>query len=248
MDRSPRHTAENILQIDEFRSVIEDVTASGKLDATARTLINNLLSAGATEIIKVMTPRSSTVFLDAELEPSEMLARFRQARHSRVPVYRKHRDNLVGFLHAEDMLRLQLDGADLSKLSVEDLIRPPIVVPLTKTVNEMFDFFVKNNASAAAAALNEFGGVAGSITINDVMHFIFGSLSQKVETESNVTQVGPNAFEMPGDTKLAELNRVTHLSVHDPRMTTIAGVAFRHLDRLPKVGDQVTVEGVTSLF
>lgn len=240
----PQRAAENILQIDEFRSVIEDVAASGKLDVTARTLINNLLSAGATEIVKVMTPRSSTVFLDAGLGPAEMIEQFRQIRHSRVPVYQQHRDNLVGFLHAEDILRLHLDGVDVSKLNLEDIVRPPIVVPLTKTVDEMFDYFIKNKA-LAAAALNEFGGVAGFITVNDVLRFIFGSLSHKVDALPNVTQVGPNAFEAPGDTKLGELNRVTKLSIHDPRMTTIAGVAFRHLDRLPQVGDQVTTDGIT---
>ncbi|NNE00470.1 MAG: HlyC/CorC family transporter [Pirellulaceae bacterium] len=240
----PERAAENILQIDEFRSVIEDVAESGKLDVTARTLINNLLSAGATEIVKVMTPRSSTVFLDIELGAVEMVSQFGRIRHSRVPVYRQHRDNLIGFLHEEDVVGLHLDGADFSTLDLGEVLRSPIVVPLTKTVDEMFDFFVKNDARAAAV-LNEFGGVAGFITVNDVLRFIFGSLTHSGEAETSIKQVGPNAFEMPGDTKLGEMNRVTRFSVHDPRMTTIAGVAFRHLDRLPCVGDHVTTDGVT---
>ncbi len=177
--------------------MIEDVVESGKLDVTARTLINNLLSAGATEIVKVMTPRTSTVFLDADLGSAEMIEQFREIRHSRVPVYRQHRDNLVGFLHAEDILRFHLDGVDLSKLPLEDIVRPPIVVPLTKTVDEMFDFFMKNNARAAAA-LNEFGGVAGFITVNDVLRFIFGSLSHKVDALPMSRKSGPNAFESRG--------------------------------------------------
>jgi hypothetical protein len=98
----PHRASEHILQIDEFRSVIEDVAQTGKLTGTARTLINNLLSAGATEIVEIMTPRSRTVFLDAELGVPRLVEEFREARHSRVPVYRQHRDNLVGFLHSED--------------------------------------------------------------------------------------------------------------------------------------------------
>lgn len=240
----PQRASEHLLQIDEFRSVIEDVAEAGNLNATARLLINNLLSAGATEIVEVMTPRSRVVFLDADAGLPEIVLRFREARHSRVPVYRGHRDNLVGFLHAEEVLRMRLDRVDLEEASVAEFLRPPVVVPLTKTVDEMFDFFSTNDARAAAA-LNEFGGVVGFITINDVLRSIFGSLIRGRFAEVQVQEAGPNSFEMPGDTKLVELDRLTNLGLSDPRMTTIGGVAFRYIDRLPRVGDQVTRDGVT---
>jgi CBS domain containing-hemolysin-like protein len=240
----PHRASEHILQIDEFRSLIEDVAETGKLGGTARTLINNLLSAGATEIVKIMTPRSRTVFFDADLGTARLIEEFRRARHSRVPVYRQHRDHLVGFLHSEDVVLASLDNRDLELLSVEDIVRPPVVVPLTKTVDEMLDFFVRNE-SRAAVALNEFGGVAGFITVSDVLRFIFGPLSQPIDDETRIQHLGPDTFEMPGDTKLGEFNRVTNFGVDDPRMTTIGGIAFRHIDRLPRVGDQVTVDGIT---
>ena len=240
----PQRSSEHFLQIDEFRSVIEDVAETGSLNATARTLINSLLSAGATEVVKIMTPRSSVIFLNAELPLPELIGRFRTARHSRVPVFREHRDNLVGFLHAEEVLRLHLDRTDLSTLKLEDVVRPPVVMPLTKTVGEMFDYFVSNDVRAAAV-LNEFGGVAGFITINDVLRSVFGELMFPDSGESRVKRVSHNTYEMPGDTKLGVLNRVTNLAVSDPRMTTIGGVAFRHLDRLPRVGDEVVVDGIT---
>lgn len=235
----PQRATEHILQIDEFRSVIEDVAEAGNLNASTRRLINNLLSAGVTEIVEIMTPRSRVVFLDADLGLPGIVARFREARHSRVPVYRGHRDNLVGFLHAEDVLRLHLDGSDPRTASLEDLLQPPVVVPLTKTVDEMFDFFTTNDARAAAA-LNEFGGVVGFITIKDVLRSIFGSLISGRFAETRIEEVGPNTFEMPGDTKLGEFNRVTNIGLSDPRMTTIGGIAFRQIDRLPRIGDQVT--------
>jgi CBS domain containing-hemolysin-like protein len=207
-------------------------------------LINNLLKAGATEIVKIMTPRSRTVFLNADLGVPEMIERFRRAKYSRVPVYCQNRDNLVGFLYAEDVLRFHLDRTDLTTLSLEEIVRPPIVVPLTKKVDEMFDFFVKNNARAAAV-LNEFGGVTGFITINDVLRYIFGPLIQRVAVETLIRKVGPRTYEMPGDTKLGEVNRVLNVGVYDPRMTTIGGVTFRHLDRLPRVGDKLAFDGVS---
>lgn len=239
-----RRASEHILQIDEFQSVIEDVEESGKLNATARLLISNLLSAGATEIVKIMIPRSRITFLDAGQGLDALLKQFRELRHSRVPVFRGHRDNLVGFLHAEDVLKLHLDDVDTGNLRLEEVVRPPAVVPLTKTVAEMFDFFIRDNVRAAVA-LNEYGGVAGFITVNDILRFVFGPLTRTGAEKTHIEEIGPGAYEMPGDTKLKELDRVTHLSIHDPRMTTVAGVAFRHIDRLPRVGDQVTVDGVT---
>lgn len=240
----PERSREHLLQIDEFRSLVEDFAEAGQLEASSRVLINNLLAAGSTEIVGIMTPRSSTEFLDVALGLPALVERFKELRHWRVPVYREHRDNLLGFLYAEDVLRLHLDETDLSHVSIDEVLRPPIVVPLTKTVDEMFDFFLRNEARAAAV-LNEFGGVAGFITMNDVLRFIFGPLTAKPRAESEVRQVAPEVYEAPGDTRLNEINRVTNFGLEDPRMTTIGGIAFRHLDRLPRVGDEVAVDGLT---
>lgn len=238
--RSPEH----LLQIDEFRSLVEDFAEAGRLKPSSSALINNLLAAGSTEILSVMTPRTSIDFIDASRGLERVIERFVALRHWRVPVYRQHRDNLLGFLHAEDVLRLRHDGVDLASTRLEDVLRPPVVVPLTKKVDEMFDFFLRNDARAAAV-LNEFGGVAGFITVNDVLRFIFGPITARPELESRVVEVAPDVFEAPGDTRLAEFDRVTNFGIKDARMTTIAGVAFRHLDRLPRVGDEARVNGFT---
>jgi CBS domain containing-hemolysin-like protein len=240
----PQRSPEHLLQIDEFRSLVEDFAEAGQLRTTSRVLINNLLAAGSTEIVHIMTPRSSTTFIDAARGLSGVLERFKKLKHWRVPVYRGHRDNLVGFLHAEDVIRWQLDGADPGASRLDEILHPPVVVPLTKKVDEMFEFFQRHDARAAAV-LNEFGGVAGFITVNDVLRFTFGPITAPVETVSTVQSVGPDAYEAPGDTKLTEFNRVTNFGLKDPRMTTVAGVAFRQIDRLPRVGDEARVNGLT---
>ena len=100
--------ADNILQADEFRSLVEAFAAEGELDATERAIIHNLLEAGDTEIVEIMTPRTRINFLNAETPMPELIAAFSKYRNPRVPVYRNHRDNLAGFLHAEDVLRMKL--------------------------------------------------------------------------------------------------------------------------------------------
>ena len=235
--------AESLLNIDEFLTLVEQVAQKGELDATERALINRLLEANDTEIVEIMTPRTRTEFLNVDLGADELVSRFRQLRHTRVPVFRMHRDNLVGFMHAEHILQLLSDGADLQDLSSEDLLDPPVVVPLTKKVDEMFDFF-RDNGVRAAACLNEFGGVEGFITIYDVLTFIFGDISGESRGQGRYHERDLNIYELPGEMKLTDVNNLTNFGLEDPRMTTIGGVAFRYLDRLPKVGDRVVVDDV----
>ena len=168
--------AENILQVDEFRTLVEASADEGELNATERALIYNLLEADDTEIVEIMTPRTRTRFLNADMPVDQMVDLFKTYEHPRVPVFRGDRDNLVGFVHAEDVVRIVLDKVDLSTLTPRDLMHPPVVVPPTKKVDEMFDFF-QNNRARAAVVLNEFGGVDGFITMKDVLTFIFGEIA-----------------------------------------------------------------------
>ena len=233
---------ENILQVDEFRTLLAEVADEGVLDATERVLIDNLLESGETEIVEIMTPRTRVKFLKDDMSVPEIVERFREIRHPRVPVCHEQHDSLVGFIHAEDILRLVLDRADLGKLTLEDIIHPPVVAPPTKYVDEMFDFFQINNARAAAV-INEFGGVEGFITMRDILNFIFGEISEGVVGQELYEERDENIFEVRGDMKLTDFDDLTNFGIEDPRMTTIGGVVFRYLDRLPKVGDTVGMDG-----
>lgn len=233
---------ENLLQVDEFRAVLEDVAEEGVLDATERVLIDNLLEAGETEIVEIMTPRTRIEFLDIETAVPEMIEQFKAFEHPRVPVCRGRTDNFVGFLHAEDVLQLTMDGANLEELTPKDIMHAPVVVPPTKNVDEMFDFFQANNARAAIV-LNEFGGVEGLITMRDIIKFIFGEISESVSSQIYYQEDDENVYEVPGDMKLTDFNDLTNFGIEDPRMTTIGGVVFRHLDRLPRIEDVVLIDG-----
>jgi CBS domain containing-hemolysin-like protein len=229
--------------VDEFRTLLAEVADEGILDATERVLIDNLLWSGETEIVEIMTPRTRVRFLKDAMTVPEIVDNFRKIQHPRVPVCREHHDNLVGFIHAEDILRLVLDRVDLSKLTLDQIMHPPVVVPPTKYVDEMFDFF-QTNRVRAAAVLNEFGGVEGFITMRDIVSFIFGEVSEEIAGQELYKERDENVYEVPGDMKLTDFNDLTNFGVEDPRMTTIGGVVFRYLDRLPEVGDQVVMDGL----
>jgi len=236
---------ENILQVDEFRSLVEDVADEGVLDATERTLIHNLLEAGDVEVVEIMTPRTRTKFVSIDMGTEKIIEKCREFRHSRVPVFRNQRDNLVGFIHIEDVLHLVLDEVDLTTVNIDDAMHPPIVVPLTKRVDEMFDFFQEHNVRAAAV-LNEFGGVEGFVTMTDVLTFIFGPISGEVKGQELYQERDENTYIVPGEMKLNDFNNLTHFGIEDPRMTTIGGIVFRLLDRLPQVGDTIILEDISA--
>lgn len=236
---------ENILRVDEFRAVLEDVAEEGVLDATERVLIDNLLEAGETEIVEIMTPRTRIQFLEVDTPVPEMFEQFKQFQHPRVPICQDRADDFLGFLHAEDVLKWTMDGVDLNTLRMEDIMHDPVVVPPTKNVDEMFDFFQANNARAAIV-LNEFGGVDGIITMRDIIKFIFGEISESVSSQPYYKEQDENVYEVPGDMKLTDFNDLTNFGIEDPRMTTIGGVVFRHLDRLPRTNDTVVIDGYAS--
>ncbi len=237
-------TADNILQVDEFLTLVEQVSKEGVLDATERALIYNLLDAGETEIVEVMAPRTQMAFINYDMPFTEVVEKFIAYRHPRVPVFKTHRDNLVGFLHAEDILRLVLDDANLDRMSIEDVMHPPVVVPLTKKVDEMFDFFQQHKVRAAAC-LNEFGGVDGFITMRGVLSYIFGDISGGTPATARLyTEKDINVYDVPGEMRLTDFDDLTNFGIWDPRMTTIGGVAFRHLDCLPKKGDRVAFDDI----
>ena len=239
----PEKKAENILHVDEFRTMVEEVVEHGELHATERILIDNLLAAGSTEVVEIMIPRTRVAFINGELSVPEMVAQVRHLRHRRIPVYRSHRDTLIGMIHAEDLMHFALEGVDFATLEQEVLLHPVTMVPPTKKVDEMFEFFLQHD-SQAAVVLNEFGGVDGLVTLKGLVNFIFGHASGEEPLRELFSEPEDGLFEVDGGMKLSDFNAITNFGISDPRMTTISGVVLRHLDRPPLAGDEVVVDGV----
>ena len=231
---------ENILQPDELKTLLEEGEETGIIAATERVLIDNLLEASDTEISHIMTPGPRIRFLDAALPLPELIERFRQYHHPRVPVYSGHWDNVIGFLHSEDVLRLMRGEKDLEKVALEELLRPVHYVPPTIKVDEMFNYFQAQNARAAIV-LGEFGEVLGIVTIKDVLTFIFGEITGPMRGSEEYEQ-DSSGYIIPGAMRLLDFYHLTNIDIEDPVMTTIGGVIFRQFGRLPKVGESVVYE------
>jgi CBS domain containing-hemolysin-like protein len=233
---------ENILQRDELRTLLEEGEETGIIDATERVLIDNLLEAAETDISRIMTPGPRIRFLNADIPVSELIEKFRSYQHPRIPVYQGHWDNVIGFIHSEDVLKLVRGGGDLTQVTLEMILKPAHFVPPTKKVDEMFDYFQAHN-TRVAIILGEYGEVLGIVTMKDVLKFIFGEISGSMEGQEYYKEEDENSYTVPGDMRLGDFYNLTNFDIDDPVMTTIGGVAFRLFDRLPKVGDRVSYEG-----
>jgi len=190
-----------------------------------------------------MIPRTKTAFIDAETPVAEIVEQIRSLRYTRVPVFRGSRDDLIGFIHAEDIMQRVLNDTDFSVVKLDEILRPLVIVPPTKKVDEMLDFFLDHKVQAAAV-LNEFGGIDGLVTMKSVLNFVFGKITPETAPQVLYAELGENIYEVAGDMKLTAFNDMTNFGISDPRMTTIGGVMLRMLDRLPQVGDEVIIEGV----
>ncbi len=235
--------SENILYQDEFRVILEEGEATGVIEATERVLIDNILKGSETEIINIMTPRTRINFLNSALPFPDLVKRFRKFKHPRVPVARKRLDNIMGFLHSEDLLRLVYNKIDPETVNIEDVLKPAYFVPPTKTVDEMFEYF-QHHQTRAAIVLGEYGGVEGIVTMKDVLTFIFGEISGKMKGQEDFREEG-DGYTVPGDMRLDDFNNISNFNVEDPMMTTIGGFAFRQFDRLPEVGESISRDGLT---
>ncbi|MES9837818.1 MAG: hemolysin family protein, partial [Candidatus Thiodiazotropha sp.] len=233
---------ENILHADELRTLLEAGEESGVIEATERVLIDNVLEASETEISRIMTPGPRIQFLDADLPVQELIEAFRNYRHPRIPVYQGHWDNVIGFIHSEDILRLVRGGGDLEQVTLEMILKPAHFVPPTKKVDEMFDYFQAHN-TRIAIVLGEYGEVLGVVTMKDVLTFIFGEISGKMAGLEYYQEEDENSYIVPGDMRLTDFYNLSNFDIEDPVMATIGGVVFRLFDRLPKEGDNIRNEG-----
>ena len=233
---------ENILQRDELRTLLEEGEETGIIDATERVLIDNVLEAAETDISRIMTPGPRIHFLDADLPVEELIEEFRSFQHPRIPVYQGHWDNVIGFIHSEDILKVVRGGGDLSQVTLDVILKPAHFVPPTKKVDEMFDYFQAHN-TRVAIILGEYGEVLGIVTMKDVLKFIFGEISGRMEGQEYYKEQDENSYIVPGDMRLGDFYNLTNFDIDDPVMTTIGGVAFRLFDGLPQVGDRVHFEG-----
>jgi CBS domain containing-hemolysin-like protein len=232
---------------EEIRMLVEQSRKTGGLGAGDARLLEGVFEFSEKNARDVMTPRTQIVALPAEASLAEAADRVAAAGRSRYPVTGESFDDVVGIVHAKDILRGLLSGADAP---VQDIARPAFFVPGTREVEDVLAD-MKRQKVHLAIVLDEFGGTAGLVTMEDLLEEIVGPIYDEYD---QAPAAGPGTASgsagsgvpiLPGSAEIDDVNRLLKLHLDDADYTTIGGLLFGRLGRLPTVGDRVNLQGAT---
>jgi CBS domain containing-hemolysin-like protein len=210
-------------------------------EGQARELLRSLVEFRETMVREVMTPRPDIVAIDASATVGDLLALVREQQYSRVPVYKETLDNIVGLISTKDLI---LVAADLSQ-PITPLIRPAHFVPETKLVPELLKEFQRKRIQAALV-VDEYGGTAGLVTIEDLLEEIVGEIRDEYDTELEpVVEEGDGAFVFSGRTHVREMEERLKLRVEGGGYETVGGYLLAHVGRVPAVGETFDIDGLS---
>ena len=233
---------------DEIRLLVEQSEEGGSLQAADATLIEGVFEFSEKNAREVMTPRTEIDALHVDATLDETLSLVEETRRSRYPVYDESIDHIIGLVLARDLIPVLRKPQDASTsgldgFDIRSIMRPIHVVPGSREVEEVLADF-KRLKEHMAIVLDEYGGTAGLVTMEDLLEEIVGEiLDEKDEPPEPESRESPDLVLVSGSANLADLNERFGLAVPDEDYTTIAGFVFGALGRLPKAGDRVTAGG-----
>lgn len=212
------------------------------MDADALTIIEGALAASETRVADVMVPRAQMDVIDIDDPLLETLPEIIEAAHSRFPVIDGDRDNILGILLAKDLLRLHTE----EHFELRDWLRPAVFIPESKRLNVLLrEFRVSRNHMAIV--VNEYGGVAGLVTIEDVLEQIVGDIEDEYdfdEAHDNIRLDSAGRYRVKARTEIEDFNAAFSTSFSDQEFDTVGGLVLRHLGRVPKRNETLEIDGV----
>lgn len=212
------------------------------MDADALMMIEGVLQVSDLQVRDIMIPRSQMDVIDIDDDPRDFLPFVMDKAHSRFPVVDGHKDKVLGILLAKDLLRFFAG----KETSVRDMLRPAVFIPESKRLNVLLKEF-RQNRNHIAIVVDEYGGVAGLVTIEDVMEQIVGDIEDEYdydEAEDNILPERHGRFRVKAATEVADFNEAFASSVSDEEHDTIGGVVVSAFGHLPKRGEVVEFDGL----
>src|SRR5687768_10467830 len=211
------------------------------LDAEALSMIEGVLQVSETQVRDVMIPRSQMDMLDAAESPEKFIPFVIETAHSRFPVFEENRDNVIGILLAKDLLRFYAE----EEFAVREMLRPAVFVPESKRLNVLLKEF-RSNRNHIAIVVDEYGGVAGLVTIEDVIEQIVGDIEDEYdfdETEDNILVDRSGRYRVKAVTEIGDFNNHFNTNFSDDDFDTVGGMVVKRFGRLPKRGESIAIEG-----
>ena len=233
---SPPGSQERLHSPDEIRMLVEQSEEGGSLLKKDARLLEGVFEFSEKTAQEVMTPRTQMIALDADLSVEAAADEVAVARRSRYPVYTESLDEIVGVVHAKDILTAVRAKPGQT---VRSIMRPPLFVPGTREVEDVLAD-MKRLKTHLAVVLDEYGGTAGLVTMEDLLEEIVGPIYDEYDPQDKAVP-GDGAARLDGAMPITEFNAEFDATLDDTDYTTLGGYVFGQLGRLPRQGDRVTV-------
>jgi CBS domain containing-hemolysin-like protein len=222
---------------EEFKALLRVSEVQGEVEPQERELIHKVFDFGARRVVEVMTPREKIFSLDIDTPPDRLVSEITGHHFSRIPIYRGSPDNVIGILHAKDVVTRRLES---TPLRLDRLIRPAYYVPPGKPLGELFDE-MRRGRFQLALVVDEYGRVLGLITLEDLLEELFGEIRDEFDFEGpEVTRVGRGEWLVSGTAELDKLKEALGdgnlLSSNGPQ--TFGSFVLRRLGRVPRAGEK----------
>ena len=227
---------------DQLLEILHGAYERNLMDGDALTIIEGALAASDTRVTDVMIPRAQMDVIDIDDPLAEIVPVVIEAAHSRFPVVDGDRDKVLGVLLAKDLLRVQIEP----DFDLRDWLRPAVFIPESKRLNVLLrEFRVSRNHMAIV--VNEYGGVAGLVTIEDVLEQIVGDIEDEYdfdEAHDNIRLDSTGHYRVKARTEIEDFNEAFKTNFSDEEFDTVGGLVLRHLGRVPKRNEVMDIDGV----
>lgn len=226
---------------EQLITVLHSAFERNLLDSDALSMIEGVMQVSEMQARDIMVPRSQMDLIDISKKPEEFIPFVIEAAHSRFPTIEGNEDEIIGILLAKDLLRYY---ADPDEFNVRGMLRPAVFIPESKRLNVLLKDF-RSNRNHMAIVVNEYGGVAGLVTIEDVLEQIVGEIEDEYdfdEEEDNIVAEAEDVYRIKAITGIECINQALNTYYDDADYDTIGGLVLNKFGRLPNRGESVVID------
>ncbi|RXT07915.1 hemolysin family protein [Ammoniphilus sp. CFH 90114] len=242
------HANDEQVTEEEIRMMVDVGEERGVIQIAEKMMINNIFEFDNTMVSDIMTHRTNLFALSLEMTFDEIMRLANREKYTRFPVYEDHVDNIVGILHTKDLLQFIEERKGEEEFSFKSIIRHPYFVPSSRKASDLLKDFQKNKVHMAVV-IDEYGGTAGIVTVEDLIEEIVGNIfDEHDEDESEVIRVDENTFILNGTLSLHDVERILDIDFKTDEFDTLSGYLIGQIGSLPNVQKDMSIHFEGHIF
>ena len=228
---------EKAITEEEIISMIKTAEEEGSIKEIEKKMINSIFEFDDISVSEIATPRADMVMIDSKSSIRNVIKLISRKKYSRIPIYEKYRDNVVGIVYVKDLMKYMQGGN--KNASVSTIMKKPYFVPETKKISSLLKQFQKRKEHIAIA-VDEHGSITGLVTLEDVLEEIVGEIMDETDKiTSNIKEVGKNIWIIDGKTDIDDVNEKLHMGLKGDGYDTLSGFILKHTGKIPKEDDEI---------